>query len=333
MARRTDEFELAWSSLSGGDTTEGWRTIEVSTAPSYFARVGRRFPGNEESFLLGMRGGITVSEKLPEGQGFEVERVDLHGDGQMWLALSRRPSGSQELFAAMVTDVADAIEAVAHEQRDRIIGVFVRRVAAWQEFMRKGAQLLTPEQEIGLVGELAVARAMVKAGANPVLVAESWVGPLDGLQDFNIESGAVEVKTTLASAGFPARIGSLEQLDDSVRQPIFVAAVRLRQIAGGQDLPSFVIETAKSFAGSVTALEIYSERVLAAGYLPAHAARYTRTFEVADVRVVEVGAGFPRLTQGTVPVGVTRAIYDIDLSAAPGQAIELAAALKELGAV
>lgn len=38
--------------------------------------------------------------------------------------------------------------------------------------------------------------------------------------------GAIEVKATMSSAGFPVKIGSLEQLDDSVASPLFLAAMR-----------------------------------------------------------------------------------------------------------
>jgi hypothetical protein len=88
--------------------------------------------------------------------------------------------------------------------------------------MRKGAQALSPESEIGLVGELTLLRVIIDAGVPPVTAIESWVGPFDGVQDFNLGTGSLEVKATLSMTGFPAKIGSLEQLDDFVRQPLFL---------------------------------------------------------------------------------------------------------------
>jgi Putative PD-(D/E)XK family member, (DUF4420) len=72
---------------------------------------------------------------------------------------------------------------------------------------------------------------------------------------------------------------------------------------------------------------------VAAGYFDAHTDRYPRRFNVAGIRVVEVGQGFPRLTRGQVPTGITRASYEIDLDKAPGGDIGVAAALKKLGAL
>ncbi len=80
----------------------------------------------------------------------------------------------------------------------------------------------------------------MEAGVAVHVAVASWVGPLDGVQDFEIGTGALEVKTTIATGGFTARIGSLEQLDDDVRQPLFVVGAKLKQVATGQNLPALV---------------------------------------------------------------------------------------------
>ena len=76
-----------------------------------------------------------------------------------------------------------------------------------------------------------------------------------------------------------------------------------------------------------------AERLIAAGYFDAHADRYVRRFALADIRVVEVKDDFPRLTPGSVPLGVTKATYEIDLDKVLGPSIPTADALKKLGAI
>ena len=262
-----------------------------------------------------------------------MSRAEPKGDGLTWLALTRSPHGSLELFAAMVADVAHAMDAEPGADEKRLLRVFLGRIRAWQEFMRKGAQSLSPESEVGLMGELTLLRAIIDAGLPPASAIESWVGPLDGVRDFEIGTGSLEVKATLSAAGFPAKIGSLEQLDDSVRQPLFVAGARLRQTDTGQSLPELVAEMRDVAAGEPEAMRLLGERLIAAGYFDAHADRYVRRFALADTRVVEVKEGFPRLTPGSVPLGVTRANYEIDLDKAAGPSIPAAEALKKLGAI
>jgi len=336
MARPSKDFLMAWSSLSGDDAEPGWRSIALPPSGPLDVRAGRRSPDNAEAVLVGFpTAKIPAADKLPEGQGFSVERADLEGAGKLWIALSRKSAGSPELFAAMSCDVVGALDdaVAAGADEARLARVCIGRVGAWQEFMRKGTQALSPEAEIGLVGELALLGAIIGAGVAAAQAIESWVGPLDGIQDFEIGTGALEVKATLSAKGFPAKIGSLEQLDDSVRQPLFVAGARFRQVESGQNLPEFVAAMRAAIQGNAEATRLLSERLLAAGYIDAHETRYPRRFALNDIRVVKVGENFPRLIQGNVPSGIMRAMYEIDLDKAPGDNVGVDAALKSLGAI
>jgi hypothetical protein len=332
MARLNNEFSLAWASLSGSATELGWRTIPITPAGRCSLSAGRRFPGNHEALLVGFASAsIPTAEKLPEGQGFSVERVNLPDDVRTWFALTRKENGSIELFMAMVCDAVEILNAESSSDDPRLLRVFLGRVRAWQEFMRKGAQALSPEAEIGLIGELKLLSLVIESGMPSALALEAWVGPLDGIQDFEIGTGAIEVKATLSVVGFPARIGSLEQLDDSVRQPLFLAGIRLLQISSGKNLTDFVSDLRQSIAGNAEAERLFSERLIAVGFFAAHADRYPRRFEVSSARVVEVTEGFPKLTIGRVPLGISKAMYEIDFDRVPGVNIGTGEALKKLG--
>lgn len=335
MARPNDEFLMAWSSLLGADNEPGWQAISLPSAGPLQVRAGRRSPDNAEAVLIGFPSArLAGADKLPEGQGFAVERADPDGSGKLWLALTRKSSGSTELFAAMACDVIGALdEAAASADEAKLLRLLVGRVGAWQEFMRKGTLALSFEAELGLIGELTLLHAIINTGVPPELAIELWVGPLDGIQDFELGTGALEVKTTLSTTGFPAKIGSLQQLDDAIRQPLFVAGVRLRQTSTGQNLPDAVEALRLIVKDNAEAERLLAERLLAAGYINAHANSYTRRFEVAGMRVIEVSAGFPRLTSGNVPTGIIRAMYEIDLDKAPGENVGVKGALKKLGAI
>lgn len=336
MARPSEEFLLAWSSLSGDESEPGWQTICLPAVGPLELRAGRRSPDNAEAVLVGFPSArLAVAHKLPEGQGFAVERADPEGNSRLWLALTRKSAGSADLFAAMTCDVIGALDEAVMTGADeaKLLRMFISRVGAWQEFMRKGIQALSPEAEIGLIGELTLLRAIIDAGVPSVLAIESWVGPLDGIQDFELGTGALEVKATLSSAGFPARIGSLEQLDDTTRQPLFVAGARLRQTARGQTLPEIVEVMRLKIKGDAESGRLLTERLLAAGYIDSHADRYPRRFEHAGTRVVEVSDDFPRLTSGKVPAGIMKVMYEIDLDKALGKDVGAEGALKRLGVI
>lgn len=336
MARPSNEFLMAWSSLTGADIEPGWQAIALPSAGPLQLRAGRRSPDNAEAVLVGFpTARLAAADKLPEGQGFAVERADPEGNGRLWLALTRKSAGSTELFAAMACDVVGALDdaVAAGADETKLMRVLIGRVGAWQEFMRKGTQDLSPEAEIGLIGELTLLRAIIDAGVPSALAIESWVGPLDGIQDFELGTGALEVKATLSAAGFPAKIGSLEQLDDSTRQPLFVAGARLRQTESGQNLPAIIEAMRLAIKGDAEAERLLTERLLAAGYIDSHADRYPRRFELVGTRVVEVANDFPRLTSGKVPAGIMGAIYEIDFDKAPGENVGAEGALKKMGVI
>lgn len=335
MARPSDELAVAWSSLAtSDDQSEGWRSAPISRHGGTLLHAGRRFPGGFEALLA--RFGVATlpaATKLPEGSGFRIERANPNDDGVAWLALTRKLDGSQELFAAMARDIADALEACPAADEPKALATLLGRARAWQEFMRKGSAPLDAEAEVGLFGELAALRALMEAGISPAAACEAWRGPLGGLHDFEIGTGGIEVKSTLSALGFPARIGSLEQLDDAVRQPLFVAGMRLRQTEAGRSLPDAVEMMRDIVMGEQEAERLLAERLIAAGYLDAHAGQYARRFESTDARILRVGDGFPRMTRWTVSPGVTRASYDIDLDQAQGLSASFAEALKELKAL
>jgi Putative PD-(D/E)XK family member, (DUF4420) len=336
MARPSKDFLLAWSSLSNDDAQPGWRSISLPSAGPIEVCAGRRSPGNAEAVLVGFNTAkIPFADKLPNGHGFSVERIDLEGAGNLWIALSRNSAGNPELFTTMSCDVVGALDCAVTAGADeaQLARVCIGRVGAWQEFMRKGTQALSPEAEIGLVGELALLSAIISSGVAAAQAMESWVGPLHGVQDFELGTGALEVKATLSATSFPAKIGSLEQLNDAIRQPLFVAGARFRQIESGQNLPEFVSAMREAIQADAEAARLFAERLLAAGYIDLHESRYSRRFFLNDIRVVKVGEEFPRLTPYTAPAGITWAIYEIDLDKVPSNSLRVEDALKQLGAI
>lgn len=314
MARLIDEIQLAWNSIQTAQGTSGWNTVAVLPSHPGRFRAGRNFPDQCEALLAGFRTSvISRNEKLPEGLGFHVTRVNSEQDGLVWLALTRSPNGNLELFSAMVSDVLRAILATGTGDHSRELRAFLGRIRAWQEFMRKGAVPLSAENEVGLVGELTVLEKMLAIGMAPETAIKAWSGPLDGLRDFELGFGAIEVKTTVASAGLVAKIGSLEQLDDTNCKPIFLGAVKYALTESGQTLPEKLSAIRAQLESDPITLSEFDDRVLAAGYMPAHSPQYHRRFSLRDIAILEIGENFPRLMHGNVKPGVISARYEINL--------------------
>lgn len=334
MAPPSDDLALAWASLAtANETGEGWRSIAVSPPGSMLVHAGRRFPGGAESVLaqFSVRS-IPQGLKWPEGGGFTVEPAAL-GDGHVWIALTRREAASLDLFSAMAHDVGSTLAQCPSNDEPKALATLLGRVRAWQEFMRKGGQPLGPEAEIGLFGELSMLLMLLDEGVEPQVACEAWKGPVNGLRDFELGTGGIEVKSTVSTTGFPASVGSLAQLDDTERQPLFLAAFRLRQTRAGKSLVD-VVQAARDAARSdAEAQRLLDDRLIASGYRDAHARHYVLRFTRVEFRALRVGAGFPRLTPNSVPFGVVRAAYEIDIDRTTAAVVDLQTTLNEMKAI
>lgn len=337
LQSKKEELLAAWRALAGNPGMEGWRTIAVAHGGPCRLLAGRHFPGNEEALLVEFASvRVPPVDQLPQGRGFLVTRADLGEDGtdRIWIALSRQSVGSLDLFSMMVDDVVSTLEGLRSAGDERLFHIFLARIRAWQDFMHRGGDcVLGPEAEVGLFGELELLRDLVLAGLPATVAVEAWQGPLDGVQDFALGTGAIEVKATVSQGGFPATIGSLDQLDDSLTRPLFLAGVRLALSASGRTLPVQVGELRDLLREELTALVVFDSRLLHAGFLDAAAERYTRCFLRTGGKVLQVSDGFPRLTRANVAIEIRRARYEIDLDLVTTGDVGIELALRQLGVI
>lgn len=337
MAQQTerDELRSAWRALAGSTANaEGWSTIPLALTGQRRLRAGRHFPGNEEALLVGFTSvQVPPADQLPQGQGFLVSKVELGAEGSgLWLALSRRSDGSLDMFTMMALDVISTLNDGSATAEERLFQLFLARIRAWQDFMRRGTETtLGPEAEIGLFGELVFLRSTMEVGLPSAVATEGWLGPMNGIQDFVLGGGAVEVKTTIATLGFPATIGSLEQLDDSSRQPLFLAAVRIGLNNAGMSLPTIIEDTRALLGENPAALHTFNIKLIHAGYLDAAAIHYKRTFAHVSTKIFHVKEGFPRLTRARIPQPIIQARYELDIDGVEADAIAIRMALEQLG--
>ena len=303
-------LRAAWRALPGSGQGEGWQTIPVTIRAHCSLSAARKMPGGEEAVLVGFRSIRSLPDaRLPQGYGFEVLRLqsDPTGGDHLVVALARRPGGSPDLFAMMAEDLVGLLDDWA-AQEETVLRRFLARIRAWQDFMNRHREsVLSAEKEQGLFGELVLLERLIDADVPPRDALDAWQGPVDGLQDFILGNGAIEVKTTISIGGFPATVSSLEQLDDSLRQPLFLAATRLTLHGSGMTLPEMVDVIRRRLDGDREARETFDIRLMQAGLLGSTFSRYTRRFRHASTVILCVQGDFPRLTRANVHGLVSKA--------------------------
>ena len=310
----------AWRALAGQPVQQGWRFIPIATGPHCLLRAGRRFPGNEEVLAAGFRL-TTVPAELPQGHGFTVLPVDMESTGmdRVWFGLVRQPTGNPEMFALMAADMVSTLGAASGLDEGAIFRLFLDRIRAWQNFMRRGRDgLLSAEAELGLHGELILLALLLDAGLNTLPAVEAWRGPLHGLHDFEIATGAIEVKTTASEQGFPVKILSLEQLDSNLAEPLYLAGLHLSADPEGLNLSGRVEAVRLRLRNDPAALRTFNTLLLHTGYANAMADRYPRCFVHDRSRLLQEDDHFPSLTRHKIPSEISTVRYEIDLDRIEG---------------
>ena len=274
--------------------------------------------------------------QLPQGRGFLVSKIDLDDPEpkRTWISLCRKDEGNPELFARMADDVLHSMSSSDNTKSEFALQIFLTRIKAWQAFMqRDGEGTLSPEEEVGLFGELEFLRDLLLLGLPASLTVEAWQGPLDGIHDFVLGKGAIEVKSTLALRDFPVIINTLEQLDDSFVSPLFLAGVRLSLRDSGRTLTTLVDDIRNQLKSDGAALDTFNIKLLHAGYFNNFETKYVRKFLKTELKIFLVSESFPKLTRYNTPNEIKSAKYVIDINNTKEQNLDFDKLLIKLGVI
>lgn len=324
-----EELKNTWRTFRGGANNNGWQLIPVTSFKNCYLMAGMELPGSKEGVLFNFLGAnIPRVELLPNGKGFNLRPILI--DGKSWISLTKTEEGIAELFISMLENIFKLLQETDYKNGDTLLHLFLDRVAAWQDFMSKGLKPLSIESQTGLYGELTLLKNLLDLGLKEEAV-KTWDGPLNGLQDFHIGFGAIEVKSTISQDGFIAKIGSLDQLSDSVYKPIYLVGQKLAISPNGKTLPALVHEIQEQLVYDLILKNSFDSRLMRYGYIEEHSSAYDRNLILIDSLMFEVNGDFPKLTPELVNPVIRSAKYEIEISGIPSMQLNLSHILKSFG--
>ena len=327
------KFAEAWRALDEDSTKFGWNTLPIATQSNLLLCAGRHHPRNQESMLIGFTiAGLPKQSSLPQCKGFALETIELPFQGVRYfcLAITRQPSASLDIFSAMLDDIVMVLEHSGRTEPEHIAAV-IDRISGWQRFMSREDGLLSAEAELGLLGEIQVLRLLIKAGFSAAAAVDWWQGPADSLHDFVCPLGDIEVKSSTRGGSFSANVAPLDQLDESLVQLLYLAAVQFSLSASGLRLPQHIDSIRLLLEADEVVITAFECKLLAAGYHQALASRYHRQFSYLLTSFYEVNGEFPRLTKGSVRAGVVDARYRIEIDSTKFRSLPLDEILQRIG--
>lgn len=261
---------------------------------------------------------VPAQRDLPSGAGFAVRPHAIMGDGKdvVNLGVFCTDAACEDIFLHFMDDLVSHLLAELTEEGGT--RTFLARVGLWQRFfIGGGGDYLSDEAQIGLIAELLQLRDLLIPTVGPSAAVDAWKGPEGSPQDFVLPPCALEVKCSRSKAGGRISISNEQQLDERPFPHLVLTHVAVS--AGGGVNPSLgdiVAEVRALLATTGLPLGVFNDRLLSAGWIDAHAGRYSETrYLVRDVRYFEVRDDFPRIRPGDHHLGVVDITYRIDPSA------------------
>lgn len=245
-----------------------------------------------------------ISTKTIDAQFFKRD------DGKLMLCFSLIDDQLKDIFYKFCEDI---IESTRLNNKEDGFAPAVDRWNTWISFFSKTSLPLSENEVLGLIGEIYFLQNVMieKYGQDTAL--DSYIGTDRAHKDFEVQDTWYEVKS-IHNGVRAVKISSVEQLD--------------AKISGNLEILTFDQSTAtyegnitlnKLISGFRSTLErkwqlLFDEKMRKASYLEDE--RYDEyNYLFVSINEFTVADDFPKLTKESLPIGVTKASYEIDISA------------------
>ena len=253
---------------------------------------------------LGASRGRVVSSKTIAVDFF------VRPDGRNSLRFSLEDDDLRDIFYKFCEDI---IESTRNSNPTDGFFPIIRRWDTWITFFQRTALPLSENEIVGLIGEIHfLQNVMVKKyGTDRAL--EAFIGIDKAHKDFEIDDTWYEVKT-IHNGVRAVKISSIEQLDADTTGKLEI--ITLDQGTPGTDSSITLNSIARQFREQLNQAQLidFDEKLRKSNYIEDERYDdYNYLFIKRDE--YEVTGDFPRIMAGMLPTGVTKATYEIDISA------------------
>ena len=231
-------------------------------------------------------------------------------DGKLMLSFSLEDDDLKDIFYKFCEDI---IESTRLNQRENSFAPAIDRWNTWIQFFSKSTLPLSENEVLGLIGEIYfLQNVMIKKYGQDVAL-ESYIGTDLAHKDFEVQNTWYEVKS-IHNGVRAVKISSIEQLDSDIDGKLII-------LTFDQGTPSYEgnITLNRLIADFRSDLDrkwqlLFDQKMRKARYIEDERYDdYNHIFVSLDA--YSVTEAFPKLTKASLPLGVTKASYDIDISA------------------
>ncbi len=314
MAERSSD-PTPWEPLrrpSGVEPVSGIRVDSTHPWNLYWALDA----GGRQLLVMSHSDPKADSLRLPRVSGLELSHGQSSGASGELLILRLTEPSLVDIFQRLCLDIIDSTRACNSESE--AVTVFVRRTWRWHHLLRGGgASRLSREQQMGLLGELAILERFVLPHVVTAAAVEGWLGPEREPKDFVVGRVCIEAKAHGPSVRDEVRISSIDQLSRDGLSALFLCVTGVATAPDPQSgvTVSDVADQLRSrIEGSdPAALGVFDAKLAAFGLDAAHDYSDQRWI-VGETVVYEVLPDFPRIEPSEVTSAILRLRYVLRLS-------------------
>lgn len=305
-----------------GPHTDNVRRADASHPLDFFR--GRDSMG-QYIFSLAADTGCRDLPEPPRLNGIDVH-VERRSPEGARLVLTLQERDQFDIFRALCDHLLRATVDQASGGNARGLRLVLLRLADWHDMLRRRRNdVLSPQEIIGLSGELLFLRDEILPRTGAAEAVAAWRGAYRDEQDFAVGRCQFEVKTQVSTADQRVIISSEAQLDTAESRLLLchqcIAATPTT--AESFTLNSLIEALRARFAEAGTPVVDTFEIALDAwGYIRRD--EYDQpVWLLTDRRLFEVREGFPRITPAMLPAGVQHVSYEVLLQACQPFAVDL----------
>jgi hypothetical protein len=248
----------------------------------------------------------------PVLNGISVDLRQAEDPHKERLVLALEKHFDADLFLGMCETLLESLAPVGSSPA--ALAVTLNHLKRWKAFLAgRNARLLSAEEIRGLVAELLMLRMLYGQVLTTRAAVQAWSGPERVQQDFVFDDRALEVKSVSGKDRSTVRITSEDQLE-TITAHLFLITYRLTDTGCNEPGISLnaLVKIIEGELDEAEAIEEFAGKLASLGYAPL--ANYDApTFVNSGTQAYEVVEGFPRLVRSSLPVGIARVSYQIQL--------------------
>lgn len=305
----SQELKQKWSGLSENTVTSGYRSLRISSACICELYLGVSSE-SKRCLILALPQGMKLDFKGIQKENLSIE----YFREKNFIVLQLIDNDYHDLFDDLILSLYQGIKSI--RPADEYSRFFIEAFYRWSEFFEdKKSDLLSEEAIKGLMGELLVLKSLIEEPGTATIsyILNSWKGPYDKANDFELENKNLEVKAKTPSAR-EVKISSEFQLE----------------IISGKGLELIVVSLISDFTVGISIRELISEikqlvqvrsgdnsilwkALSQKDITPRNVKQYDK-FRFKPVSSVTYDCSlvdFPKLTRSNVPVEINTLKYNL----------------------